>query len=175
MQGRKTTTHSPVPKSRTIRGGPSNAMNITVMRPFSRKWLIVSFPAQQISETALAIDRQIQQYGVHSIMMQAFRAYCIGLTTPCQILIPHPGRTLNVEAVVRALGRDVDVPVRLQRRRRDPEEVLLLDPLEQVGRAGVEEDDHTPNFAYLGLCLMWYEFLGAFRCEATLVWFVGRA
>lgn len=105
-------------------------------------------------------------------MMQALG---VRLTTPCQILIPHPGRTLDVEAVVRALGRDVDVPVRLQRRRRDPEEVLLLDPLEQVGRAGVEEDDHTPNFAYLGLCLMWYEFLGAVRCEATLVWFVGRA
>lgn len=99
----------------------------------------------------------------------------VRLTTPRQILIPHPGRTLDVEAVVCALGRDVDVPVRLQRRRRDPEEVLLLDPLEQVGRAGIEEDDHTPNFANLGLCLMWYEFLGAVRCEATLIWFVGRA
>ena len=42
-----TCMHAPVPKRRTIRGGPSNAMNMTVIRPFSRRWLIVSFPVPQ--------------------------------------------------------------------------------------------------------------------------------
>ena len=37
-------TTVPRPESRTIRAGPSNAQNISVMRPFSRTWATVSIP-----------------------------------------------------------------------------------------------------------------------------------
>ena len=37
----------PVPKSLTISGEPSKALNKTVMRPFSRRCAIVSHPASQ--------------------------------------------------------------------------------------------------------------------------------
>ena len=37
-------TTSPVPCRRTILGGPSNAQSMTTIRPFSRRWAIVSAP-----------------------------------------------------------------------------------------------------------------------------------
>ena len=37
-------TGRPVPCRRTIFGGPVNAQNMTTMRPFSRRWAIVSIP-----------------------------------------------------------------------------------------------------------------------------------
>ena len=39
----------PLPQSRTIRGGPSNALNMTVMRPFSCRCAIVSTPLPERS------------------------------------------------------------------------------------------------------------------------------
>jgi hypothetical protein len=39
----------PVPCSRRIRGGPSNAHSMTTMRPFSRRWAIVSAPLPTMS------------------------------------------------------------------------------------------------------------------------------
>jgi hypothetical protein len=37
-------TGVPRPCRRTIFGGPENEQNITTMRPFSRRWAIVSMP-----------------------------------------------------------------------------------------------------------------------------------
>ena len=42
-------TYSPWPCRRRIRGGPSNAQNITQMRPLSRRWAIVSAPLPTMS------------------------------------------------------------------------------------------------------------------------------
>ena len=46
---------SPRPCRRTIRGGPSKAQNITTMRPFSRRWAIVSAPLPTYVEVGDAV------------------------------------------------------------------------------------------------------------------------
>jgi len=49
-------TNSPRPWSRTIRGAPVKAQNIIVMRPFSRRWAIVSTPLPVWSRYATDIS-----------------------------------------------------------------------------------------------------------------------
>ena len=66
MYTKYTCKHAPVPKRRTIRGGPSNAMNMTVIRPFSRRWLIVSFPiSEHLSQHPH--ETYSSTYGIYSV------------------------------------------------------------------------------------------------------------
>src|SRR5437763_195925 len=53
-------TSSPLPWSRTIRGGPSNAQNITQMRPLSRRCATVSAPLPTWSSYSIVCSSTIR-------------------------------------------------------------------------------------------------------------------
>ena len=106
---------APLPQSLTMRGGPSNALNWTTMRPFSRTCEIVSMPAE------LPISLSIPQQEAHA------------RTAPCDVLVPDLVRVHDVERAPEAFRRDVDVSVCAERGRGDPEQVLRLDPVDDDG------------------------------------------
>lgn len=64
-------------------------------------------------------------------------------TAARQVLVPHGVRVEDVKRARNALGRDIDVTLRIQRRRRHPEHVLAQNPRHHALRDLVEEFAHN--------------------------------
>lgn len=60
-----------------------------------------------------------------------------------QVLIPDTGGGDDMEGVAHALGRDVHMRLGTQGRGRDPEDFLLQQPRDDLGRDGFVELAHT--------------------------------
>ena len=118
----------PVPQSLTILGGPSNAINMTVMRPFSLKWEIVSFPTSPM--LFMHNMTQLPLYGEQH-------------TAASKIFIPDFILVYQMKAVIRSLRRAVDVASRNERSCSHPKDMLFRNPFHYVLWNAVIKNDHV--------------------------------